>query len=163
MRALLLAVPALAVALAACEPQTNVDSGPPDAPEVPQAPEIPDAPEASTITLGGVDLAGAVSLVGTEPFWGVRTDGAEWVYDGADRPEQRAPRGEPTISGTTAVWTTTTTAGNALVITLTEDPDCSDGMSDRIYPLGAQVVIAGETLNGCAGSTEWMQSAGEGG
>ena len=164
---LTLALAALsAVSIAACEPTTTVEAGAPDAPatgsangdEAAAGGETP-APAAA---LGGVDLTGAISTLGTEPFWAVTFEGDEMVYSGVDRPEQRAPRPEPVIHGTTAAWTTRTAAGNDLVVTLIET-ECSDGMSDRTYPLTARVEIAGEDLNGCAASTEWIHSVGEDG
>lgn len=159
MRAFVLVTPFLAaLALAACEEQPTVDAGAP----APEAPGDGGDPAPASNTLGGVDLDGDISVTGTEPFWSVVfTDGGV-SYSGLDRPEQIAPRPEPVIQGTVASWTMTTDAGNELVVTFTET-ECSDGMSDRTYPLTAQVVIAEETLNGCAASTEWFQNTGEDG
>lgn len=145
--------------LAACEDQSVVSSGPPSAPSEPATQPGQPSP---VIEMGGVDLTGDISTLGTEPFWGVQFEGDSMVYSGVDRPEQRAPRPEPAITGTVATWTTTTETGNPLVVTLTET-ECSDGMSDRTYPLTARVEIAGETLTGCAASTEWIHSVGEDG
>ena len=41
--------------------------------------------------------------LGTEPFWAVELTGSELVYSGVDRPEQRAPQGQPKLQGTMAV------------------------------------------------------------
>lgn len=159
MRAFVLLTPVLAAfSLAACEDQTTVEAGPPAA----EAPYGEGETAPASTTLGGVDLEGDVSLVGTEPFWGVQFTTGAVSYSGVDRPEQTAARPEPVIQGTVATWTMTTDAGNELVVTLMET-ECSDGMSDRTYPLTAQVVIGEETLNGCAASTAWMQSTGEDG
>ena len=142
-----------ALAITACEPTTTVEAGPPDAaaPE-PSEGAVVETPAPAT-ELGGVDLAGPISTLGTEPFWGVGFEGDEMVYSGVDRPEQRAPRPEPVVHGTTATWTTRTAEGADLIVTLIET-QCSDGMSDRTYPLTARVEIGGEVLRGCGASTE---------
>lgn len=123
----------------------------------------PEAPgvEAPSLSLGGVDLTGDVRVLGTEPFWGIDVSGDQMTYSGVDRPAQAAPRPEPVVAGTTATWTTETEGGAEMTVTLADTP-CSDGMSDRTYPLTARVEIGDETLNGCAASAAWMETAGEG-
>ncbi|MBN8552134.1 MAG: hypothetical protein J0L52_04455 [Caulobacterales bacterium] len=155
---LTLAISALAaLGLAACEMPTSTTT---------EAPGAAASGEADTnappLELGGVDLTGDISVLGTEPLWSVGFEGQEMSYSGLDRPEQTAPRPAPVVSETAAIWTATTEAGNLLVVTLSLG-DCSDGMSDRSYPLVAEVVISGETLNGCAGSTAWLHSIDENG
>ena len=56
------------------------------------------------------------------------------------------------------VWIEAADGLNTLIAT-----ECSDGMSDRIYPLTARVVIGEETLQGCAASTAAIMGAGESG
>ena len=145
--------------LTACEEPggRDVTAGPLEA----SAPDAPTA-EAPTTSLGGVDLAGDLRLIGTEPFWGVDMQGAQIVYSGVGRPEQTAVRPEPVIAGTTATWSSTASTGAELVVTVIDTP-CSDGMSDRTYPLTARVVIGDETLNGCAATPGALASVGEGG
>ncbi|NBB51302.1 hypothetical protein GVN24_23750 [Rhizobium sp. CRIBSB] len=116
------------------------------------AAEVEPGPAAPAIILGGVDLGQPVRVSGTEPFWGIDIAGGTVTYSGVDRPIQTAPNPGPVVQGTMAVITTTTTQNNALVITLI-DTDCSDGMSDRVYPLTARIEIGDETLQGCAIST----------
>lgn len=141
---------ALAVlALAACSP----------AAEAPQPPP-PEAEPAAM--LGGVDLGRPVRALGTEPFWSVELTATELVYSGVDRPEQRAPRPANEIAGTTATFESVTAAGTAISIMLAAT-ECSDGMSDRIYPLSAIVRIGDETLTGCAASTAAIMAGGENG
>jgi uncharacterized membrane protein len=127
-----------------------------------QEPTAPDpAPqEQVSIILGGVDLTQPIRALGTEPFWGVDVTADALVYSGVDRPEQRGAHSGPVIQGTTATWTTTTDQGQALELTLI-DTDCSDGMSDRNYPLTARLIVGGETLNGCAALTSAVMNAGE--
>lgn len=127
-----------------------------DQPAQPAPPPVdqPDAP----VVLGGVDLAKPIRALGTEPFWGVDLTGTEMVYSGVDRPEQRAPQPKPVVQGTTATFTAQTTAGNPLIVTLVAT-QCSDGMSDRVYPLVAQVQIGEEKLTGCAIATADLAQA----
>jgi uncharacterized membrane protein len=107
--------------------------------------------DAPARVLGGVNLDEPLRLVGTEPFWGLDADGDTLRLSGADRKEQVAPDKGPVLSGDTAVWTSRTADGAALKVTLVAKA-CSDGMSDRSYPLTATVEIGGETLKGCGAS-----------
>ncbi len=153
MRALALTAlaPCLAaLAVAACSP-------PAEEPETP-GPE----PVAAPPVLAGIDLTRPLHVGGNEPFWAIEMTGSEMVYSGVDRPEQRAPQGQPTMQGTMAVWETTTGAGNPLKVTLTAT-ECSDGMSDRIWPLTALVEIGDERLMGCAATASAHRATGEGG
>ena len=122
----------------------------------------PEEPTPPSITLGGVDLSQPIAVRGNEPFWAVDITAAQLKYYGPDRPEQLANNPGPVVQGTTAVFTAMTDQNNALVVTLI-DTDCSDGMSDRLYPLTAQVQIGTETLSGCAISQAEFDAGGEGG
>lgn len=113
-----------------------------------------------TRALAGVNLDETVRVLGTEPFWSVEITPDALVYSGVDRPERRADNPGPSMQGTVATWTTATSDGAPLVITLSAT-DCSDGMSDRTYPLAARVEIGGETLTGCAASAAAIMSVGE--
>lgn len=141
-----LAVLAL-VTLSACSPEAG-------------APDVV-APEPSVV-LAGVDLGRPVRALGTEPFWAVEMTGTELVYSGVDRPEQRAPQPKTGIQGTTATFDSVTSTGTPISIMLAAT-ECSDGMSDRTYPLSAIVRIGDETLTGCAASTAAIMTSGESG
>lgn len=153
-RTLLLALPALA--LAACsdsgEATREVEVGAPQASATPAGPPV----------LNDIALDQPLAVLGTEPFWSVRIrpDGIE--YDGVDRPLRRGANPGPTVQGTTAVWATATEDGQALVVTLAAT-ECSDGMSDRSYPLTARVEVGSETLNGCAAPQSFIDNTGEDG
>jgi uncharacterized membrane protein len=118
-----------------------------------------DMPDSS---LGGVDLDQPIRALGTEPFWAVELRPDVLIYSGVDRPEQRAPDPRRTVSADQAVFRGTTQTGAALVVTLTPI-DCSDGMSDRVYPLSARVEIGAERLSGCAASVRALMGTGESG
>ena len=147
MRLLPLSAVASVLLLAAC----NGSNDEPD--------EAPAPPEPAPV-LAGVVLTEPVRVVGTEPFWTIDLTGEELVYSGVDRPEQRAPQPKASVQGTVARLEATTSAGAPLQITLAAT-ECSDGMSDRIYPLTAIVKVGEETLKGCAASTAAIMTAGE--
>lgn len=124
--------------------------------------EAPAPAETEPRTLAGVDLDQPVRVLGTEPFWAVEITPQGLTYSGVDRPEQKAANPGPVLQGALASWTARTEAGTPLVVTLTAT-DCSDGMSDRTYPLAARVEIGGETLTGCAAASAALERAGESG
>lgn len=145
----LIALAALPLILAAgCSPET--------AETAPTAEAAAPAP-----VLAGVDLTQPVRALGTEPFWSVELNGREMVYSGVDRPERRAAQPRAVIQGTMAAFEGSTDEG-PLEVTVTAT-ECSDGMSDRTYPLTAIVKVGEETLTGCAASTAAIMSAGESG
>jgi uncharacterized membrane protein len=85
--------------------------------------------------------------VGTEPFWGAEVDGRCVRYS---TPEN--PRG-------TRVWTHYDASARRWVgalynkpfkLTIETHEGCSDGMSDRSFPLAAIVEVDGEQRRGCA-------------
>lgn len=135
MRIALVAAAGLVLAVAACS-ESTVETPEPAAPAAP-------------VILGGVNLNGSLRALGTEPFWGVDINPDGLVYTAVDSPEIRAANPGPTVQGTTAVYASATEDGTALVVTLIAT-ECSDGMSDRTYPLTARVELGGQTLNGCA-------------
>lgn len=141
-------VPAMLLALVACSPA-----------EEPVPPETPTEPAP---VLGGVDLAKPVRAVGTEPFWSVELTGTEMVYTTPESPEQKAPQPHPVVQGTTATYEAATADGTEIKVTLVTT-ECSDGMSDRTYPLTAMVKIGDRDLTGCAASSAAVMSTGESG
>ncbi|CAN5270708.1 membrane protein [soil metagenome] len=117
-----------------------------------KAPAVPSAPAASTPTsLGGVDLTKPVRAIGTEPFWSVDITSDAVTYVGLDNQPRRAANPQPVIQGTTATYTTEDDDGTAMIVTLIAT-ECSDGMSDRTYPLTARIQLGEVKLNGCAAS-----------
>jgi uncharacterized membrane protein len=119
-------------------------------------------PAAPAAVLGGVELAGPLRAIGTEPFWSVELTGTEMVYTSTEPPGQRARQPEPVVQGTTATWESETADGTRLKVTLIAT-ECSDGMSDRTYPLTAMVTVGDLALTGCAASTAAVMSSGESG
>jgi uncharacterized membrane protein len=89
-----------------------------------------------------------VRFTGTEPFWGGQVAGGSLTYTTPENPdgatfavERFAGRGGVSWSGTLD------RAPFRLVVT---PGQCSDGMSDRTYPLTVTLAVAGEQRRGCA-------------
>lgn len=118
-------------------------------------PAPPPAPAESAPVLAGVDLKQPVRALGTEPFWAVDLTGDQMVFSGPDRETVRTAQPGAVMRGTTATFD-----GQGLKVVLTAT-ECSDGMSDRTYPLVAQVTVGDDKLIGCAASTSALATAGE--
>ena len=113
-------------------------------------------------TLAGVDLSQPVRALGTEPFWSLELTGTDMVYTSPEPGELQAPQPAAVVQGTVAMFEAATADGQPMNVTLTAT-ECSDGMSDRTYPLTAIVQLGERTLTGCAASTAAIMSAGESG
>lgn len=87
--------------------------------------------------------------VGTEPFWGARIEGRCVTYSHPD--DQKGTRiwtrYAPGPDG--GVWSGAL-GGRAFRLTTRARKDCSDGMSDRLYPFAVELVVGGERRSGCA-------------
>ena len=114
-------------------------------------PKAAPEPQAAAV-LAGVDLGKPVRALGTEPFWAVEITRDALIYTRVDQPTQRAPNRGATIQGTVATFASSTDLNQALNVTLIAT-DCSDGMSDRTYPLTARVELGADTFSGCAAPT----------
>ena len=71
----------------------------------------------------------------------------------------------PNVGGGVALWEVTTSDGAQIEVKLTAQT-CSDGMSDRTYPLTAEVKVdkpKAEILKGCAASKAGIEQGGESG
>lgn len=87
--------------------------------------------------------------VGTEPFWGARIEGRCVTYS---HPEDQSgtrvwTRYAPAPNGGT--WTGAL-GGRRFELTTRAAPGCSDGMSDRRYPIAVELLVGGERRRGCA-------------
>lgn len=93
--------------------------------------------------------AAPLSAIGTEPFWAARTEGRCVTYS---HPESQLgtrvwTKYTPRIGGGT--WTGALN-GRPFVLRTRLQPGCSDGMSDRRYPIAAELTVGGEQRRGCA-------------
>lgn len=110
----------------------------------PAAPVDTPAAKPGPPVLNRVNLASPLRLVGTEPFWGAQLGDGRLVLEAPDRDPVRLAVGEPVMQAGKATWRAT----NATVVLTAES--CSDGMSDRTFPLTATVQSGGITWKGCA-------------
>ena len=147
------AVSLLVLVIASCGPPPEE---PADAPEPPATVVMPE---------GAALFEGDLEVVGTEPFWSIQirdrtmtlqrphssgdhlpltADGSVSITIANDVLTIRAEHQGPTLSAGSANW-------RASGISVTLRPgECSDGMSDRVYPLTAEADVNGERLKGCA-------------
>ena len=98
----------------------------------------------------GVATTEAVRALGTEPFWALDIDSTGLRFTTPqDSAGMRFPPNAPSpIAGDTLVWMAESEL--AAVHVRIWPKQCSDGMSDRVYPWTAIVRVAGTTYNGCA-------------
>jgi uncharacterized membrane protein len=123
---------------------------PPPPPAAPPAGPAPGRVSACLIQDGERLSVAPLRGIGTEPFWGVETEGRCVTYS---HPEDQQG---------TRVWTryaadgeggglwTGALGGRPFVLRTRAQPGCSDGMSDRRYPLAVELTVGGEQRSGCA-------------
>jgi uncharacterized membrane protein len=115
-------------------------------------PAAPPTAAAGPCLMQGSERLGVTPLraVGTEPFWGARIEGRCVTYS---HPDDQAgtrvwtryrpgPGGGGTWSGALG--------GRAFELRARPQPGCSDGMSDRRYPIAVDLLVGGERRTGCA-------------
>ena len=93
--------------------------------------------------------ANSIRAIGTEPFWGARVEGRCVTYS---TPENQAGvRIWTRFEGTSesGQWTGAL-GGQPFVMRTRPEPGCSDGMSDRVYPVAVDLIVGGEERSGCA-------------
>lgn len=90
-----------------------------------------------------------VKAIGTEPFWGARVEGRCVTYSTPEDQDGTRiwTRFNPSPDG--GVWVGSFEGKPFKLITRLRQ-SCSDGMSDRSYPLDAMLTIGGEERRGCA-------------
>jgi uncharacterized membrane protein len=120
-------------------------------PPRPAPPEAPLAPATPCHMQGSESLrVTPLRAVGTEPFWAARIEGRCVTYS---HPEDQAgtrvwTRYAPGTGGG-GTWTGSLD-GRPFALTVRPQAGCSDGMSDRVYPLAATLTVGGEQRTGCA-------------
>ena len=87
--------------------------------------------------------------LGTEPFWSLEIGDREMVFTEANAPGARIvqPTPRPIIGIAGEIYQTPRINVNVV------HGQCSDGMSDRVYPDRVQVRIDGRAFEGCGGET----------
>ena len=102
-------------------------------------------------TQDGEPVTDKLKAIGTEPFWAAEVQGRCVTYKTPD--DQQGTR----------VWTHVDTGPQGpawngalrgkpfqLYVKPAPPPGCSDGMSDKVFPMDAVLRVDGETRNGCA-------------
>jgi len=88
--------------------------------------------------------------VGTEPFWGARIEGRCVTYSHPE--DQQGTRIWTRYSAKNGGGTWTgSLKGSRFVLTTRAQPGCSDGMTDKSYPIAVTLTVGGEQRRGCAG------------
>lgn len=101
-----------------------------------------------TAPYAGIGPDETVRFTGTEPFWGGTVSGAALTYETPDNPE-----GEPVaverFAGRGGLSWSGRLRDQRFVLAVTPG-ECSDGMSDRIFPFVATLEVEGGQRSGCA-------------
>jgi uncharacterized membrane protein len=132
-----------ALLVGACQPPARDDAAPRRSPPAP-------APTAETVERGPPPppaFQGEFEVLGTEPFWMVSIKPGAITVARPDQPLLKAPNHGPRMAGNQAVWASQ--AGEEPLIVAMVEQECSDGMSDTIYPYAAEVQIEGDLHSGC--------------
>ena len=110
------------------------------------------SPAARPCMMQGKDRLQVASIraVGTEPFWGARVEGRCVTYS---TPENQQgvrvwARYSPGADGAGS-WSGRLD-GQPFEMKVSREADCSDGMSDKRYPLKVELTVKGEQRRGCA-------------
>jgi uncharacterized membrane protein len=119
----------------ACRPASDQA---PAAIEPASAPAEAPRPDVPPAYLGDLDARG------TEPFWALKIRKSGLALERPGAASLSAPNPGPVMEGIVAVW-----KSGPLGVRLRRGA-CSDGMSDRDYPMFAEVRAGGVTLKGCA-------------
>ena len=91
----------------------------------------------------------AIHAVGTEPFWAADVAGRCVTYSTPE--DQKGTRVWTRFEGAaeSGTWAGAL-GGKPFVLTTRPQQDCSDGMSDKAYPIAVELKAGGETRRGCA-------------
>lgn len=109
-------------------------------------------------TIAGVNLSQPFRVIGTEPFWNVDVAADEMLFAGLERDSVLFTTVETLQEDSLVNYKGESADGATLTLTLTAE-ECSDGMSDRVYPLSARVEMSGEVFTGCAASISFFNTA----
>lgn len=93
--------------------------------------------------------ANRIRAVGTEPFWAAQVEGRCVTYSHPEN--QSGTRVWTQFSGTaeSGSWSGHLN-GQRFVMRTRPQPGCSDGMSDKRYPIAVTLTVGGEQRRGCA-------------
>ena len=83
--------------------------------------------------------------VGTEPFWSLVIGEREIAFTQPDQQPVTQPKPKVIVGFAGEIYRTPQIDVNIV------HAQCSDGMSDRVYPDKVQVTVDGKRFNGCGG------------
>lgn len=89
-----------------------------------------------------------IRAVGTEPFWGARIEGRCVQYSHMEDQKGTRVWTQYTRNEAGEVWLGTLN-GEVFELRLRNESGCSDGMSDKRYPLSVELQMGKELLKGC--------------
>lgn len=120
-------------------PSTSAGAAPSASPTV--------ATAADTASYAGIAADEVVHFTGTEPFWGGKVSGQVLTYT---TPENQAGDmvAVDRFAGRNGISFSGELDGMPFVLAVTPG-QCSDGMSDRSYPVTVTLQVRGETRKGC--------------
>lgn len=95
----------------------------------------------------GIGAGEVIRFTGTEPFWGGRVEGSALTYTTPDNIDGTAITVER-FAGNHGLGLSGKLDEAAFDMTVTPGK-CSDGMSDRIYPMTVTLSIGGDIREGC--------------
>ncbi|MCW1430333.1 hypothetical protein [Novosphingobium sp. JCM 18896] len=96
----------------------------------------------------GVGADETLHFTGTEPFWGGTVTGTTLTYETPEQPKGIAVTVHR-FAGNNGLAFSGAIAGKPFDMAVTESA-CSDGMSDRSYPLSVTLQLGTEARQGCA-------------
>ncbi|MEM6828861.1 MAG: hypothetical protein AAF553_13025 [Pseudomonadota bacterium] len=101
----------------------------------------------------GIEVDTAITLLGTEPFWGLdiaaEADGAHAARFSTPDDIDGRTFALTRFAGNNGLGFSGELEGEQIQVAITPG-ECSDGMSDRNYPFAATVLLAEDSLFGCA-------------
>lgn len=113
-----------------------------------QQPGSPPGDTSDTQPYDGIRADETVQFTGTEPFWGGNVSGSELTYSTPEDPDG-TPIAVGRFAGRGGVSWSGSFQDKPFRLAVTEGK-CSDGMSDRTYPLTVTLEVLGEQRQGCA-------------
>lgn len=130
----------------------NAPVEPESAPEVMNDANNVQGQSASACLMQGSDRLQVVPLraVGTEPFWGAHVEGRCVTYSNPDNPQGVRVWTRYSEGGKNSSTWVGQLGGKKFEMRVRPEASCSDGMSDKIYPMVAELLVYGESRKGCA-------------
>jgi len=95
----------------------------------------------------GIEAEEVIHFTGTEPFWGGQAVGSILTYTTPENPAG-AVVAIQRFAGNSGLGLSGNLGDQSFDMTVTPG-ECSDGMSDRIYPLTVTLGLADEVREGC--------------